>query len=61
MSILGLLIPVALVIVAIAVGLFFWAVKHDQFEDLDRQGASILFDEDTEESDKQKPREDDDA
>ena len=26
--------------------IFFWAVKTNQFEDLDRQGYSILFDDD---------------
>lgn len=46
MSVLLLLIPVALIIVAIAVWFFFWAVKSQQFEDLDRQGANILFDDD---------------
>ncbi len=40
-----LLIPIAIVLVAIAVAIFLWAVKSDQFEDLDRQGYSILFDE----------------
>ncbi|EKE76798.1 cbb3-type cytochrome oxidase assembly protein CcoS [Gallaecimonas xiamenensis] len=46
MSILALLIPIAVLIVIIAVAVFFWAVKSQQFEDLDRQGHSILFDED---------------
>jgi nitrogen fixation-related uncharacterized protein len=25
---------------------FFWAVKSNQFEDLERQGSSILYDDD---------------
>ncbi|TKB50453.1 cbb3-type cytochrome oxidase assembly protein CcoS [Ferrimonas sediminicola] len=50
MSIIFTLIPVAILFVIIAVIVFFWAVKSDQFEDLDRQGSSILFD------DEQKPR-----
>jgi nitrogen fixation-related uncharacterized protein len=25
---------------------FFWAVKSNQFEDLERHGSSILFDDD---------------
>ncbi|NKW90253.1 cbb3-type cytochrome oxidase assembly protein CcoS, partial [Alteromonadaceae bacterium A_SAG4] len=29
-----------------AIVIFFWAVKTNQFEDLDRQGYSILFDDD---------------
>ncbi len=45
MNILFFLIPVMLIIVVIAVYFFFWAVKSEQFEDLDRQGANILFDD----------------
>ena len=45
MNVIFLLIPVALLFVAIAIWVFFWAVKTDQFEDLDRQGSSILFEE----------------
>lgn len=32
--------------VVVAVAVFFWAVKSEQFDDLDRQSVSILFDED---------------
>jgi cbb3-type cytochrome oxidase maturation protein len=32
--------------VGIGVIIFFWAVRSNQFEDLDRQGYSILFDDD---------------
>lgn len=46
MSIIYVLIPIAIIIVAIAIAIFFWAVKSNQFEDLDRQGYSILFDDD---------------
>ncbi len=46
MSIIYVLIPVAILIVAIAIIVFFWAVKSNQFEDLDRQGYNILFDDD---------------
>ncbi|GDY26041.1 cbb3-type cytochrome oxidase assembly protein CcoS [Agarivorans sp. Toyoura001] len=45
MSIIFVLIPIALVFVCIGIGIFFWAVKSEQFEDLDRQGVNILFDE----------------
>ena len=48
MSIIYVLIPIAMLFVAIAVGVFFWAVKSDQYEDLDREGINILFDEDVE-------------
>lgn len=40
------MIPVAMVFVGIAIALFFWSVKNDQFEDLDRHGSNILFDDD---------------
>ena len=41
---LFILIPIALVLVAIAVRVFLWAVKSGQFEDLDTEGKRILFD-----------------
>ncbi|MBL4816145.1 cbb3-type cytochrome oxidase assembly protein CcoS [Shewanella benthica] len=46
MSIIYVLIPIAMLFVLIAIGIFFWAVKSDQFDDLDRQSVSILFDDD---------------
>ena len=46
MSIIYVLIPIAIILVALAVLIFFWAVKSNQFEDLERQGYSILFDDD---------------
>lgn len=45
MASLYLLIPIAIVFVCIAVGIFLWAVKSEQFEDLERRGYDILFDE----------------
>lgn len=46
MESLYILIPIAIVLVAVAVVIFLWAVKSEQFEDLERQGHNILFDED---------------
>jgi cbb3-type cytochrome oxidase maturation protein len=46
MNILFLLIPLSLMLLALAIWAFFWAVKHDQFEDMDGPAYSILFDED---------------
>jgi cbb3-type cytochrome oxidase maturation protein len=46
MSIIYVLIPIAILLVIIAIVVFFWAVKSNQFEDLERQGYSILFDDD---------------
>ncbi|WP_221077152.1 cbb3-type cytochrome oxidase assembly protein CcoS [Agarivorans aestuarii] len=54
MSIIFVLIPIALIFVCVGIGIFFWAVKSEQFEDLDRQGINILFD------DKNKSKHDDD-
>lgn len=41
-----LLVPAAILFTALACVIFIWAVKSDQFEDLERQGHNILFDED---------------
>ncbi len=46
MSVIYVLIPIAIVFTALAIYLFFWAVKTEQFDDLEKQGMSILFDED---------------
>jgi cbb3-type cytochrome oxidase maturation protein len=46
MSILFVLVPLGLMLLAIAVWAFFWAVDHDQFDELDRAAHSILFDDD---------------
>ncbi|WP_017445739.1 cbb3-type cytochrome oxidase assembly protein CcoS [Gayadomonas joobiniege] len=55
MSIIYVLIPIAIILVLVAIGVFFWAVKKNQFEDLDRQGHSILFDEDESKQKKSDP------
>ncbi|MCK8046995.1 cbb3-type cytochrome oxidase assembly protein CcoS [Shewanella sp. 1CM18E] len=46
MSIIYVLIPIAMIFVLVAVGIFFWAVKSDQFDDLEKQSVSILFEDD---------------
>ena len=46
MSIIYVLIPIAMIFVAIAVMVFFWAIKSNQYDDLDREAVNILFDED---------------
>jgi cbb3-type cytochrome oxidase maturation protein len=46
MEILLLLIPLSMVLIAVAGAMFLWAVNNDQFEDLDRHGMDIL-DEDS--------------
>ncbi len=45
MSILYVLIPLGLVLVAFAGWAFFWAVGSGQFDDLDTPGWSVLVDE----------------
>jgi cbb3-type cytochrome oxidase maturation protein len=46
MSIIYVLIPLAILLVCIAIAVFFWAVRNNQFDDLERHGQSILFDDD---------------
>ncbi|HXH04305.1 MAG TPA: cbb3-type cytochrome oxidase assembly protein CcoS [Candidatus Competibacteraceae bacterium] len=46
MSILYLLIPMALVLMGVAVGAFIWAVKTGQFDDLEGPAHRILMDDD---------------
>lgn len=43
---LAILIPVALLLCFFVIAAFLWAVKSDQFEDLERHGQDILFDAD---------------
>ncbi|MBQ4853801.1 cbb3-type cytochrome oxidase assembly protein CcoS [Rhodanobacter sp. B2A1Ga4] len=45
MNILLVLIPVTLVILIVAVRLFFWAVNHQQFDDLDSPAQLPLMDD----------------
>lgn len=45
MNILLVLIPVTLLVIVIAVALFFWAVNHQQFDDLDSPSVLPLLDE----------------
>lgn len=47
MSVIYILIPIAILLTALGIYLFFWAVKTEQFDDLEKQGMSILFDEST--------------
>lgn len=45
METIFVLLPLALLIAAIAVGLFIWAARSGQFDDLDTPAVRILFDE----------------
>jgi cbb3-type cytochrome oxidase maturation protein len=46
MQSLYILIPIAIFLVFLAVCIFIWAVNANQFEDLEKQGMRVLFDED---------------
>lgn len=45
MPALYIMIPIAVIIVALAIWLFFWAVDSGQYDDLDGPAHSILFDD----------------
>lgn len=45
MNVILILIPVTALVVLIGVGLFFWAVNHQQFDDLDSPGTLPLMDD----------------
>ncbi len=46
MEILYILIPLSIILIGIAIRVFIWAVKNDQFEDLDGPAHRILYDDD---------------
>ncbi|MEW5789317.1 MAG: cbb3-type cytochrome oxidase assembly protein CcoS [Pseudomonadota bacterium] len=48
MDILYLLIPLSLVFVAAIAGVFLWAVRSGQFEDMEGPAHRILMDDDLE-------------
>lgn len=45
MTILLMLIPLSLVLLAVSIGAFVWAVRKGQFDDLDTPALDILHDE----------------
>lgn len=45
METIFVLLPLALLIAAIAVGFFIWAAKSGQFDDLDTPAVRMLFDD----------------
>ena len=52
MKIIYVLIPLSLMLLSLAVWAFFWAVRNDQFDDLDTPAMDIL-DDDVGDDDKQ--------
>ena len=45
MEVIFVLLPLALLIAAIAVGFFIWAARTGQFDDLETPAMRILFDD----------------
>jgi len=46
MEIFLVLIPITVILVAFSLWGFIWSARNEQFDDLDRQAYSILFDDD---------------
>ena len=55
MNLLLFLIPVSLLLIGAAIGVFIWAVRHGQFEDLDTPALDVLRDDARPVQDKDKP------
>jgi cbb3-type cytochrome oxidase maturation protein len=47
MTIIYLLIPLGLVVLVLAIGAFFWAVRSGQFDDMETPAWRILLDDDS--------------
>jgi cbb3-type cytochrome oxidase maturation protein len=47
MSMIYVLIPLAIVLLALAVWALFWAIRSGQFDDLDSQAWSVVLDDDS--------------
>ncbi|CUS48983.1 MAG: cbb3-type cytochrome c oxidase heme b insertion protein CcoS [Idiomarinaceae bacterium HL-53] len=45
MEALHIMVPIAIILVLVAIIVFFWAVKSGQFDDLERQGMNVLLDD----------------
>ncbi|MGS2723872.1 cbb3-type cytochrome oxidase assembly protein CcoS [Porticoccus sp. GXU_MW_L64] len=48
MASLYLLIPISILLLLIGIGVYFWAVKSGQYDDLDGEAERILFDDEDE-------------
>ncbi len=46
MSMLYVLIPLAVILLAVAVWALLWAIKSGQFDDLESHGWSVVLDDD---------------
>jgi cbb3-type cytochrome oxidase maturation protein len=45
MSIIYVLIPLSVILMVFAIGFFFWAVRNNQFDDLDSPALDMLDDD----------------
>jgi len=45
MTILFVLVPLAVLMLGVALAAFFWAVGHAQFDDLDTPAVRVLLDD----------------
>jgi len=59
MEVLYLLVPLAMLIVALMVVIFFWAVRSGQFDDLEGPAHRIIMDDDRPEISKKKTQDKD--
>ena len=57
MAMLYVLIPLAVVLLGVAIWAMLWAIRSGQFDDLDSQGWSVVLDDDQ----KPPPMEDDEG
>lgn len=46
MEVLFVLIPISIILIAVAIGIFGWAVKSGQYDDMEGPAHSILYDDD---------------
>ena len=60
MDSLYLLIPVALVLVALGIKLLLWAIDNGQYDDLDKEAWRIIADEKSQGGEEAKPGENND-
>ncbi len=54
MTIVYISIPISLILVALGVWAFFWAVRSGQYDDLDTPAYSVLLDEETDRKNRKK-------
>lgn len=45
MSVLYLLLPIAIFFLIIAIAFFFWAIRNDQFDDMESPALKIVIDD----------------